>query len=274
MQARIRSFITLTTFCFVFGSAGLAGAQIHDAAADFSLAGNPNGAWSYGWSATPGGAFNAFDNTLNPDQFDLERWNATGKDFYLAAAYNPNGSAVGPGCATDWCVDAGKMTLHPGPNDEHAVLRFTAPEGGRYQLDVTFSFVDQQARTVDVFVLQDDATILDTVMGSASGGYGDEESVSAEVVLCAGAILDIVVGDGVDNYADDGVQVDAVLEKLGNDAVCVLEEECPCDGGWRNHGKYVSCVAHVAKDLRNDGTLNEDDEDGVVSDAARSDCGR
>ena len=67
---------------------------------------------------------------------------------------------------------------------------------------------------------------------------------------------------------------DSVREKLGDDAVCVLEEECPRDGGWRNHGKYVSCVAHVAKDLRNDGTLNEDDEDGVVSDAARSDCGR
>ena len=33
-------------------------AQSYNPAGDFSLAGNPNGVWSYGWSTTLGSAFN------------------------------------------------------------------------------------------------------------------------------------------------------------------------------------------------------------------------
>src|SRR5437588_6779441 len=46
-------------------SASCAAAK-YDAAADFSASANPNGAWSYGWEATLGGAFtlNAAERTV------------------------------------------------------------------------------------------------------------------------------------------------------------------------------------------------------------------
>ncbi|MFM7140861.1 MAG: hypothetical protein ACKO2K_02960, partial [Alphaproteobacteria bacterium] len=33
-----------------------------------------------------------------------------------------------------------------------------------------------------------------------------------------------------------------------------LAEACPCDGtpGWKNHGKYVSCVVRLRNQLRKD----------------------
>ncbi len=49
-----------------------------------------------------------------------------------------------------------------------------------------------------------------------------------------------------------------------NDVVLqvAIEDPCPCDNAWKNHGEYVSCVAHAVDDPR------------IRSEAARSDCGR
>lgn len=46
-----------------------------------------------------------------------------------------------------------------------------------------------------------------------------------------------------------------------------LKVACPCDGGWANHGAYVSCVAQFVRDLE-PGLARE-----AVSEAARSTCG-
>lgn len=53
---------------------------------------------------------------------------------------------------------------------------------------------------------------------------------------------------------------------------------CPCDGSassgpWRNHGKYVSCVAHARNMLRRQGCLT-DAARTLQRCAARSTCGK
>src|SRR4051812_33164570 len=42
-------------------TSGVLGGQIYDAAADFSLASNPNGGWTYGYEDSLGAALNLYD---------------------------------------------------------------------------------------------------------------------------------------------------------------------------------------------------------------------
>ena len=94
-------------------------------------------------------------------------------------------------------------------------------------------------------------------------------------------------GDGCDTDDDDDDVVD-----LGDECPatefgevvdptngCSLPQLCPCDSPrgssspWKNHGKYVSCVAHAAKELVNLGLMTQTEKGAVVSSAAQSGCG-
>ena len=48
---------------------------------------------------------------------------------------------------------------------------------------------------------------------------------------------------------------------------------CPCDG-FRNHGKYASCVAHATNTLRRAGCLDKEARRSLKRCAARSTCGK
>jgi hypothetical protein len=54
-SALISTFATLLSLVVL---ARPGAAQSYNAAGDFSIASNPNGAWTYGWSTTLGSAFN------------------------------------------------------------------------------------------------------------------------------------------------------------------------------------------------------------------------
>ena len=55
-----------------------------------------------------------------------------------------------------------------------------------------------------------------------------------------------------------------------------INANCPCSGpnGPVNHGRYVSCVAHVVKDLADAGTIPVNCKGKVKRCAARSTCGK
>ncbi len=85
-------------------------------------------------------------------------------------------------------------------------------------------------------------------------------------------------GDGV---ADDGDACPSTpLGSLVDPALgCSLAQLCPCAGprgqsvAWRNHGQYVSCVAHSANAFVQQGLLSSTEHGAVVSAAAQSSCG-
>ena len=56
--------------------------------------------------------------------------------------------------------------------------------------------------------------------------------------------------------------------------VCSLDFACPCDQEWKNHGQYVSCVAKKAEELVQGGFITEEEKDSLVSERARSTCGK
>ena len=60
---------------------------------------------------------------------------------------------------------------------------------------------------------------------------------------------------------------------------CSIEQLVPCagpasGGTWRNHGAYVSAVAHAANVFLAQGLISEHEKGFIVSQAAQSDCGK
>lgn len=78
-------------------------------------------------------------------------------------------------------------------------------------------------------------------------------------------------GDGVLDGEDEclGTDTNDVINSSG----CSVDQLCPCDNSWKNHGGYVKCVAHTAKDFLTDGLITVEQKQDYVSSAARSKCG-
>jgi hypothetical protein len=83
-------------------------------------------------------------------------------------------------------------------------------------------------------------------------------------------------GDGVPDSLDlcPNTPQGAVVNADG----CSIDQLAPCAGPasggvWRNHGQYVSTVAHVANGFLAQGLISEDEKGAIVATAARSKCG-
>lgn len=55
---------------------------------------------------------------------------------------------------------------------------------------------------------------------------------------------------------------------------CSVQQYCPCEADWKNHGQMVACTSSVAEIFVSEGLLTNDEKDGVVGEAARSSCGK
>lgn len=174
--------------------ASVVDAQTWDASTDFSATQNPNGAWTYGWTPTLGGAFTAF--TQNGSCTNTVTW------------YEPSGSALSVGknisnaptsCAT-WTLPAQMVITHPGSADQKAVTRWTAPVAGTFQVGVAFLGIDYAyPTTTDVSVLVNGQTIFS---GSVNA-YGSGPSFGSSLSLNAGDTVDAAVGFGGNGYLGD-----------------------------------------------------------------------
>ena len=149
---------------------------VYDLAHDFSLASNPNGVWSYGIFA-PG--------TINPASFSLNLYPHTvagsqgmldiysnvqnGDIFNLNPPYvshNPLDSLTVltfPGGQVIY--QPHEAGMHPGPNGEYSVARFTAPNTADLYLAATFSAIDfGQGTTTDVHIWRNSTSLFDSAV--------------------------------------------------------------------------------------------------------------
>jgi hypothetical protein len=157
---------------------------VYDAAADFSPTSNPNGVWSYGTSppnvtsfvlgGNPGN-YNGVDYWINDPHIAVPAvtHNGTGSPIYLF------GSVL---------FQPGELGFHPGSDNTHAVIRFTAPTSDSYALSTAFSGLDYGPTTTDVHVLVNGTSIFDFSVGFGENGnyYGDTTGV--EATLTSGAV--------------------------------------------------------------------------------------
>ncbi len=156
-----------------------------DAYDDFSSS-NPSGPWSYGYTLTLNGAFNAFTDFYAapaPGALGLEAaWREESVDTYLGLFKTSS---------------PGLLLSHPGAAGQYSVLRFTAPSTGDFFVSSTFSGID--AATTDVYVYANGVSIF---AGSLSG-LNDTTAFSQLVSLSTGQVVDLIVGYGSNLNSDN-----------------------------------------------------------------------
>jgi hypothetical protein len=84
-------------------------------------------------------------------------------------------------------------------------------------------------------------------------------------------------GDGVPDSQDlcPGTPAGEIVDANG----CSIDQLAPCSGPasggtWKNHGQYVSTVAHTVKAFLKEGLISEEQAEEIIEQAAQSDCGR
>lgn len=215
-------FAGLLSLGLLNGVASKAG-TVYDAAADFSPANNPNGVWSYGWSSTLGSAFN----------LDVAHTSGSGLDFWEGpvSTVSPPGlfPYVGHNGTSSTIiyfgtvqVEAGQLFMHPGPQGQDSVLRFTAPSSGTYQLSTSFTGIDfVEPTTTDVHVLLDGTSILNSNVDGFGPGSGP--FLATPLTLQKGDVVDFVVGFGADGtYFFDSTGITATLTYIPEPSSLIL----------------------------------------------------
>jgi hypothetical protein len=83
-------------------------------------------------------------------------------------------------------------------------------------------------------------------------------------------------GDVVEDSNDDceGTALGQLVDDRGCSSSQLFNAICPTDAEYKNHGQYVSCVAHEAKRQVDDGLILMDEKGHIISSAAKSDIGK
>lgn len=199
----------------VFFAAGLARAQVspppasptYHAARDFSITKNPNGPWSYGYSssatATDFKLYADAKKTLPPHP-RLEGWcGNAGSDGTPFVWHNKSlgtirywTSVFPPEC----------LSLHPGPQGQRSIVRFTAPSRAWYIVQGNFSALDKA--TTDPHVLVNGKELPG--IGPVDHTHKRQEFEFVEQ-LEKGDTVDFAVGSGEGGYANDSTGLEVTI---------------------------------------------------------------
>jgi hypothetical protein len=184
------------------GAAGKCAGTNIQAGSEFSSIRNPNGMWSYGASLAPG-SFTIF--TVAGQVSGLDSWRVAAgiPDSTGAPVIYHNGT--GSPLNTHIVYPAGQLVLHPGPDGEYAVLRWTAPADGTYGIESVFTGGD--VATTDVHVVESGVTLFS---GSVSG-KGDRQVYRGNRTLRTGDTIDFAVGAGGNGYFNDSTFLDVTI---------------------------------------------------------------
>lgn len=188
----------LALFALLALTAG-AHAQTYDAAVDFSIASNPNGVWTYGFSTTLGGALTLFDQTAGGA---TPVWrHSVVQNLGTPAIYRNDTGGVING------LPVGGLALHPGAA-ELAVLRFTAPSAASYSINT--QFLDGDFGQTGATILHNGVTLFSNPATSGNPAF------NTTVALLAGDTVDIVVDHAGDGFFNDTTGVAAVIQNASS----------------------------------------------------------
>jgi hypothetical protein len=184
----------------------------YDAVKDFSITSNPNGVWSYGWTSSLGSPLNLYTVTDTDSIPGMSAWLASGK-FWADPPYVAHNDTDKKNCFAHTCVPPTYLDLHPGPNDEMSILRWTAPSEGKFLIQGAFMGLDWGPTTTDVHVL------LNSTKSLLSGPITSDKlplKFQSKLRLSAGDTVDFLVGFGKDgDFDSDSTGVQFKVTRLG-----------------------------------------------------------
>jgi hypothetical protein len=59
-----------------------------------------------------------------------------------------------------------------------------------------------------------------------------------------------------------------------NTSGCSIEQLCPCDGPWRNHGEYLSALRDATGEFVADRLITKSEQKAIMAVGAKSNCGK
>ena len=161
--------------------------QVFSAADQFSVTENPNGPWSYGYTAGLGGPFTL--HTVNCSSCGpgaiYDGWFGSFFGFYPWVVTSQGGRFIDT------------LDLHPALPNFYSVVRWTAPTSGRFDLLGLFVGLGIPA-TTDVHVLKNSVSVFDSQIRTQI----DTSIFDLRVYVVKGDTIDFAVGIGSDGSMD------------------------------------------------------------------------
>jgi hypothetical protein len=178
-----------------------AGAQQWNATSEFSTTNNPFGAWSSGWTATMGSAFNIYTAKRVVDVPPSVVWyDPTNPDPRAVPNFWKNASA-----SAAYGVQPGQLSMHPGCTaNEYTVLRWTSPATATCTVNAQFFAGD--IYETDANILKNSTTSLFSAASTTSN-----PAFASAVQVAVGDTLDFVVGTAADGCACDDTPVEVTV---------------------------------------------------------------
>jgi uncharacterized protein (TIGR03437 family) len=197
-------------------SAELLGGQNYDAVRDFSIASNPNGDWSYGYSSTLRGTFTKFtykDVNVVPG---IERWGLSpdaSNDINPSVNHNTTNTIV---TDTTNIFPPDMLLLHPGRVGQYSIVRWTAPRAGTYRISGAFRGLDRvssSASTDDHILLNSGTSLFSTTIED----FDEIKPFTLTRAVAAGDTIDFAVGYGSNQaYQNDSTGLSAIITRVGD----------------------------------------------------------
>lgn len=213
-SGRLAVVATVASFLAVGG----AHATTYDLAADFSLAGNPNGPYTYGSTATLGGVLSIYANSATYP--NAETWGGGAGGGIPNVFYNYNAFESTDG---DTTLRPGQLGFHPSFGDLHSVIRFTVPASGLYEIDATYEGISNAGTTSSVFILMNGNSASPLFTGSVIGfRAGGPSYASPTLTLTAGDTIDFVVSMSNGDPFSDSTGIDATITYLPEPGIGAL----------------------------------------------------
>lgn len=207
----------LATLLTAIAAPNSAGAGTWDAAAEFGGT-NPRGVWSYGYdpAATAGYQFKPF-NAFQPLGAGLPAWIDSGYFTINTPSITRNDTA-----AAIVGIQPGQLSLHPGPvaNGDAAILRFTAPFAGLFDIDARF-FAGDVGETTAIVIKNGDLAAPIASLGNTSV---NPVLSLLDVALAAGDRIDFVVGNA-GNFFNDSTPTTVRISGDATESVGVPEPD-------------------------------------------------
>lgn len=209
-----RATVAALTLAFALSASATASAQtVYDAVNDFSIT-SPTGVWSYGYTATRGSQFVPF----NQSHVDVSVYDGPGVDMWNVANTGINPTLVAhnrSGVLRTFSTvshPAHVLNLHPGPNGENSVVRWTAPAAGLYLVAGRFQSIDVAPGTTDVAVLHNSSgELFSGIINALPTAAGGEVKYGLYVYVEANDTIDFSVGNGGNGYGNDSTGMYATI---------------------------------------------------------------
>jgi autotransporter-associated beta strand protein len=150
-----------------------------DVRTEFTLESNPNGPWTYGWKPNLAGAFTAFELTESTADWD-HWWHNFGSGISSSAVAGVNKSG-----RTYNGAPPNAFILHPGPQEQPSIARWTAPATGTITLAGEFG--KGNVGVGDAYVMHDGTKLWEAL------NFNQDKPFSLTIDVQVGDTVDAVV---------------------------------------------------------------------------------